>query len=54
MITVIIPTFNERKNISKIVKKIFNLKIKNLNILVVDDSSPDGTGLEFLKIKKKK
>lgn len=53
MITVIIPTFNERKNISKIVKKIFNLKIKNLNILVVDDSSPDGTGLEVLKLKKK-
>ena len=53
MITVIIPTYNEKNNIFKIINQVFDLKIKNLHVLVVDDSSPDGTGLEVLKLKKK-
>ena len=40
---VIIPTYNEAKNIAKIIDSVNSLKIKNLKILVVDDSSPDGT-----------
>jgi dolichol-phosphate mannosyltransferase len=36
-------TYNEINNISSLIKKIFNLKI-NLDILVIDDNSPDGTG----------
>lgn len=40
---VIIPTYNEIDNITEIVKAIF-LQEKNVSILVVDDSSPDGTG----------
>jgi len=40
---VIIPTYNERKNIEKLLKAIFDLPIDNLEVLVVDDSSPDGT-----------
>ncbi len=43
-ITIIIPTFNEAENLSKLVKAIFSLPIPNLNLLVVDDNSPDGTG----------
>ncbi len=40
---IIIPTYNENKNIKRLVNKI--LKIDNrLEILVVDDNSPDGTG----------
>jgi len=39
---VIIPTFNERENISDIIGAIFALE-KGFHILVVDDSSPDGT-----------
>jgi len=39
---VIIPTYNEKENISKIIDAIFNLKEK-FNILIVDDGSPDGT-----------
>jgi len=39
---VIIPTFNERENISDIIEAIFALE-KGFHILVVDDSSPDGT-----------
>lgn len=40
---VIIPTYNEKENIEKIIRKVFSLH-HNFNILVVDDGSPDGTG----------
>ncbi len=40
---IIIPTFNEKENIEKIIRKIFSLG-KEFHILVIDDSSPDGTG----------
>ncbi len=43
-ILVIIPTYNERENLPKIIRKIQNLGIKNLDILIIDDNSPDGTG----------
>jgi len=39
---VIIPTYNEKKNISDLVEGIFRLNI-NLSILVIDDNSPDRT-----------
>jgi dolichol-phosphate mannosyltransferase len=41
---VVIPTYNEVENISKISSALFELKIADLEILVVDDDSPDGTG----------
>ena len=44
MIYLIIPTYNERLNIKPLLLKILALKIEKLKILVVDDSSPDGTG----------
>ncbi len=40
---VIIPTYNEKENIEAIIRAVFSQK-KQFNILVVDDSSPDGTG----------
>ncbi|MDP2599106.1 MAG: polyprenol monophosphomannose synthase [Deltaproteobacteria bacterium] len=40
---VVLPTYNERENIVNIVPALFSLPIDNLHILVVDDSSPDGT-----------
>ncbi len=40
---VIIPTYNERENISLIVEAVFSLPLP-FHILVVDDNSPDGTG----------
>lgn len=43
-ITVVIPTYNEAENLPKLVSALFSLQIPNLKILVVDDSSPDGTG----------
>lgn len=40
---VIIPTYNERENISHIVPAVLNLTTEETEILVVDDNSPDGT-----------
>jgi dolichol-phosphate mannosyltransferase len=43
-ITVVIPTYNERDNLPKIVGMLAALPLENLHVLVVDDNSPDGTG----------
>jgi len=40
---VIIPTYNEKENIALIIQKVFSLN-QGFHILIVDDSSPDGTG----------
>lgn len=40
---VIIPTYNEKENIEKILTKTFSLS-KKFDVLIVDDGSPDGTG----------
>ena len=42
-IIVIIPTYNEAENLPKLVSALFALPL-DLNLLVVDDNSPDGTG----------
>ena len=39
---VIIPTYNEKENIEKIIRAVFGLE-KEFDILVIDDGSPDGT-----------
>ena len=52
-IFVMIPTYNERENIKSLIRQIFNLKIKNLHIAVVDDNSPDGTWKIVREISKK-
>ena len=39
---VIIPTYNEKENIEKIIRAVFGLE-KCFHILVIDDGSPDGT-----------
>ena len=39
---VIIPTYNEKENIEKIIRKVFSLETF-FEILVIDDGSPDGT-----------
>ncbi len=40
---IIIPTYNESKNIVRLCEKIMSME-KSFDILVVDDNSPDGTG----------
>jgi glycosyltransferase, group 2 family protein len=39
---VIIPTYNEKENIEKIIRAVFSLD-KYFHILIIDDGSPDGT-----------
>jgi dolichol-phosphate mannosyltransferase len=39
---VIIPTYNEKENIERIIRKVFSFE-KAFDILIVDDGSPDGT-----------
>lgn len=39
---VIIPTYNEKENMEKIIRAVFSLD-KCFHILVIDDGSPDGT-----------
>jgi len=41
---VVIPTYNEAGNLLAMTKALFALGIENLEILIVDDNSPDGTG----------
>lgn len=43
-LTFIIPTYNEAENLPKITAALFDLPLPDLNLLVVDDNSPDGTG----------
>ena len=48
---IILPTYNERDNIEFLVNKILSLPNK-INILIVDDNSPDGTGIIADKLSK--
>jgi len=49
---VIIPTYNEKENIEKIITAIFSLD-KLFHILVIDDGSPDGTADIVKNLQKK-
>jgi len=40
---VVIPTYNERENLASLVRQLLSCQ-PNLDVLVVDDNSPDGTG----------
>lgn len=42
--TVVIPTYNEAENLPALVEALDALDLPGLRVLVVDDSSPDGTG----------
>ena len=39
---VITPTYNEKENIEKIIRKVFSLE-KDFDMLIIEDNSPDGT-----------
>jgi dolichol-phosphate mannosyltransferase len=43
-VMVVIPTYNEADNLPKLLAELLVLGVPDLEILVVDDSSPDGTG----------
>lgn len=48
---VIIPTYNEKENIALLIPAIFALE-KSFHILVIDDSSPDGTASVVKDLQK--
>ena len=43
-IFLILPTYNEAENLPRLIPVLFDLSIDNLNVLIIDDNSPDGTG----------
>ena len=49
---VIIPTYNEKENIEKMIETVFSLS-KSFHILVVDDGSPDGTATIVKRLQEK-
>lgn len=49
---VIIPTYNEIENIENMIDKVFSLPFE-LDLLVIDDGSPDGTASVVKKMQKK-
>ena len=49
---VIVPTFNERENIARLIEAVLE-KDARLEMLIVDDGSPDGTGDIVEEIGKK-
>lgn len=42
--TIVIPTYNEKENLPLLLEKVFALETEGMNVLIVDDNSPDGTG----------
>lgn len=48
---VIIPTYNEKENIERILRFVFSLK-KEFHVLVVEDNSPDGTAEIVRRVMK--
>jgi dolichol-phosphate mannosyltransferase len=56
-VVIVLPTYNEKKNIEVLLDAIQKqnvlIDIVDISVLVVDDSSPDGTGEIVKQIKKK-
>ncbi len=61
-ILIVLPTFNEKENIGRMIESILKLEhtpeaarceIDRLSVVVVDDSSPDGTGKIVAELEKK-
>ena len=51
---IIIPTYNENANILSLLSKIKKIKTDcNIDILIIDDNSPDGTALTVKELMKK-
>lgn len=51
-IIIVVPTYNERESLPKLVKQISELGLGDWRVLVVDDNSPDGTGRAAEELSK--
>ncbi len=49
---IIIPTYNERANITRLIPALFDLKIPELELIIVDDHSPDETAAVVEKFRE--
>lgn len=52
-VLVFIPTFNEKDNVQNLLNDILALEVKELDVLFIDDNSPDGTGEVLNGLAKK-
>jgi dolichol-phosphate mannosyltransferase len=50
---VVVPTYNEAQNIEKLIDRVLFQGVKGLDILIVDDNSPDGTSAIVASIAEK-
>ena len=50
-VLIIIPTFNEIENIGNMIREISSID-QPIDILIVDDNSPDGTGAQIKDLQK--
>lgn len=48
---VIIPTYNEKENVEKMIRRVFSLKTP-FELLIIDDHSPDGTAAIVKKLQQ--
>ena len=46
---VVIPTYNEKENIEEVIRRVLK---NDVDLLIVDDSSPDGTGDIVIELSK--
>ena len=49
---IVLPTYNEVENISLMIEAVFSIS-ETTHVLVVDDSSPDGTADKVLALQSK-
>jgi dolichol-phosphate mannosyltransferase len=53
LVAVVVPTYNEAANLPELAERIFALGISNARLIVVDDSSPDGTAQLARELSRK-
>jgi len=53
MISIVIPTYNEKKNIEMLLPQIFKILKKDAEVIIVDDNSTDGTRDSVKELMKK-
>lgn len=49
---IVVPTYNERENVKRIIPAIF-FTVPDITVLIVDDNSPDGTGQEVIALQQR-
>ncbi len=53
LVTVIIPSYNHEKYVTKAIKSVFSQTYKNIELIVIDDGSIDHSAKKILELKKR-